>query len=378
MKLLVIAVSLLIKQLGTTHYISAIKLGACEYHFAISRSEQKRLGVGISEEAGPLARVGLSTLFEKYLFFKGEEKRKIGRIDRKREEVTTEAVIGFEIQPLYKLVRVPYSRLHGQSWFFGSVCSSTPNDLCDWLDSGGEQFYVRCSYYSLFKVNGYLAAEKESPPEEDSSIGKKDSSTVKKTRSAVKKMISSVLRKMISSPVKDNSTAKEASSVVKESPAKKGASSIDNPVNSPAEKGASSKDSPVDSPAEKGASSKDSPEDSPAEKKASSTAEKENSKSNNYKITIVFSVTEEDQARMLFKLQQYTPAESDKLYQNIAVPTPTHASLSKLSPPTESQNTTAPTPKHASLSKLLPIPAIFLGITGLGLLFLYAVFRPKS
>ena len=39
------------------------------------------------------------------------------------------------------------------------MCTSTPTDLGDWLE--GEQFYIKCSYHSLFKVNGYLAAVKE-------------------------------------------------------------------------------------------------------------------------------------------------------------------------------------------------------------------------
>ena len=73
-----------VKQRGITHYISAIKLGACEYHCVVSRSDQKGGGAG-----------GRKT-----------EKQKIGRIDK--DKVTQEAVIDFEIQPLYKLVRVPY------------------------------------------------------------------------------------------------------------------------------------------------------------------------------------------------------------------------------------------------------------------------------
>ena len=101
-----------VKQLGITHYISAIKLGACEYYFSISNSEQTSLAVGISEEASSQATARLSTLFEKFFFFKGEEKRKIGRINKKKEKVTQEAVIGFEIQPLYKLVRIPRIQSH--------------------------------------------------------------------------------------------------------------------------------------------------------------------------------------------------------------------------------------------------------------------------
>ena len=46
-----------------------------------------------------------------------------------------------------------------QSWFLCIMCTSTPTDLGDWLQ--GEQFYIKCSYHTLFKVNGYLAAVKE-------------------------------------------------------------------------------------------------------------------------------------------------------------------------------------------------------------------------
>ena len=100
-----------LNHLGITHYVSAIKLGACEYHVVTSRSEQKRLGVSTSMAAGSLAKGGLSGLIEKQFSFKGEEKQKIGRIDSAKEEVTKEAVIGFEIQPLYKLVRIQYIQM---------------------------------------------------------------------------------------------------------------------------------------------------------------------------------------------------------------------------------------------------------------------------
>ena len=46
-----------------------------------------------------------------------------------------------------------------QRWFFcWLLCSSTPIDLSSWLE--GEQFYIKCSYHSILKVNGYLAIEK--------------------------------------------------------------------------------------------------------------------------------------------------------------------------------------------------------------------------
>ena len=46
-----------------------------------------------------------------------------------------------------------------QSSFTCMMCTSTPIDLCSWLD--GEQFYIKCSYHSIFKVDGYIAIEKE-------------------------------------------------------------------------------------------------------------------------------------------------------------------------------------------------------------------------
>ena len=95
-----------VDELGITHYVSAIKLGACEYYSAFSRSEQARLNVGTSVEAGPLAKASFSTLLEKVRSFRGEEKWKIGRIDKEDKMVTIEGVIGFEIQPLYELITI--------------------------------------------------------------------------------------------------------------------------------------------------------------------------------------------------------------------------------------------------------------------------------
>ena len=53
-----------------------------------------------------------------------------------------------------------------QSWFLCIMCTSTPTDLGDWLQ--GEQFYIKCSYHTLFKVNGYLAAVKEGSSDHES------------------------------------------------------------------------------------------------------------------------------------------------------------------------------------------------------------------
>ena len=59
-----------------------------------------------------------------------------------------------------KIRRAQFS-LHSrvQSSFACMMCTSSPVDLSSWLD--GEQFYIRCSYHSLFKVDGFIAAELE-------------------------------------------------------------------------------------------------------------------------------------------------------------------------------------------------------------------------
>ena len=86
----------------TTHYISAIKLGACEYHNITSRFEQKLCDVCLSSSMAVSSLKGLSWLSDK------KKDKKIGRIDLAKKEVVTEGVIGFEIQPISKLVRIPF------------------------------------------------------------------------------------------------------------------------------------------------------------------------------------------------------------------------------------------------------------------------------
>ena len=49
-----------------------------------------------------------------------------------------------------------YSRV--QSSFAYMMCTSTPVPLHSWLE--GEQFYIRCSHHSLFKMDGYIAVTK--------------------------------------------------------------------------------------------------------------------------------------------------------------------------------------------------------------------------
>ena len=280
-----------------------------------------------------------------------------------------------------------HSRLYGRSWFPGSKRTSSFEDLCNWLDARGEQFFISCSYHPLFNVNGYLAAEEESLPGEDDSAGK-DRSTVKNISSAMKR-ISSVGKYI--STVKDivySSSAKNDSSAVKK-----------------------------DSSAVKG--------DSSTLKKDKSAIKNISKSSNTYNITVLFSVPEEDQTRMLFQLHKKIPPEpppldvlttaeplpSDVLTTaepptsdvlTTAEPPPSDVLTTAEPPPSDvlttaepppidvattaeqslavsgevSPNTNTLIPTHASRSPLKPllIPAI---ITGLGILYLYAVFGSK-
>ena len=102
-----------IEHMGITHYVSAIKLGACNYRTITSRSEQKNLkfGVRTSSAAGSLVKGGLSGLLEKKFSSLTEEEQLIGIIDKANKRVIREAVIGFEIQPLYKLVRIQFIQI---------------------------------------------------------------------------------------------------------------------------------------------------------------------------------------------------------------------------------------------------------------------------
>ena len=45
-----------------------------------------------------------------------------------------------------------------QSSFVWMICTSIPVDLSSWLD--GEQFYIKCNYHSILKVDSYLAVER--------------------------------------------------------------------------------------------------------------------------------------------------------------------------------------------------------------------------
>ena len=104
----------LVETLGVTHYISAIKLGAMQYRVFTVNIKQTKLGAGAELGGGNFAMGSLSGFFRKQWFHKFEEEQKIGRISKDgqvRRGTADEAVIGCQIQPVYKLVRLQYVQM---------------------------------------------------------------------------------------------------------------------------------------------------------------------------------------------------------------------------------------------------------------------------
>ena len=96
---------------GVTHYISAIKLGAMQYRVFTTSIKETKVGAGAEVGGGHMITGGLSGLSSKHWFHRCEEEQEIGSIGkdgRVKRRTTDEAVIGCQIQPLYKLVRIQY------------------------------------------------------------------------------------------------------------------------------------------------------------------------------------------------------------------------------------------------------------------------------
>ena len=98
-----------VQKLGMiTHYVSAIELGALRYN--MSSVSESKLKMGANAELGfrSIAEGGVGKSIEKHLFHKMKMEQEIGRINKDGEverDTSDEAVIGFQIQPIYKLVR---------------------------------------------------------------------------------------------------------------------------------------------------------------------------------------------------------------------------------------------------------------------------------
>ncbi len=97
-----------VRDLGITHYVSSIEMGAISYQTASVSSKQKKIGAGAEVEVGSYASGGLSGFTERLWFQSHKEERMIGKITNKKVAEEDEAVIGFQIQPIYSLAPVPY------------------------------------------------------------------------------------------------------------------------------------------------------------------------------------------------------------------------------------------------------------------------------
>ncbi len=97
-----------VRDLGITHYVNSIELGAMKYNAASISSKQRKLGGGAEVGAGKYAEGGLSGFTEKLWFQSQKEERSIGKIKDGTVTKEDEAVIGFQIQPIYSLAPIPY------------------------------------------------------------------------------------------------------------------------------------------------------------------------------------------------------------------------------------------------------------------------------
>ncbi len=97
-----------VRDLGITHYVSSIELGAISYNAENVSSKQKKVGGGAEVRVDGYASGGLSGIKEKLWFQSQKEERLIGKIKDKRVAEVDEAVIGFQIQPISSLAPVPF------------------------------------------------------------------------------------------------------------------------------------------------------------------------------------------------------------------------------------------------------------------------------
>ncbi len=103
------ACRLFVFDLGVTHYVSSIELGAVSYSVDTRRSEKKGGGVGGSVGVASSATANASTAISKEYHQQTKEEQTIGHFNKDgvvRWNTSDEAVIGFQIQPINRLMRV--------------------------------------------------------------------------------------------------------------------------------------------------------------------------------------------------------------------------------------------------------------------------------
>ena len=139
-----------INHLGITHYVSAIKLGACHYHIVSSMLKEKWLGVGATSAASSLAKGRMASISREQLTQMAEEEQKIGRInEREGVDSEDEAVIEFEIQPLYKLLKIHF--IHE------ALKEAIKRYIRAKMDNTSKSFTVPFAYRYIIKRNKSIA-----------------------------------------------------------------------------------------------------------------------------------------------------------------------------------------------------------------------------
>ena len=100
-----------VKELGITHYVNAIELGALKYQVFTMGEYQNKFGAGATLGVEHLAEATVSGKYQKLRTHKATKLREIGKITEGKEvkrNSSEEAVIGFHIQPIHKLVQLLY------------------------------------------------------------------------------------------------------------------------------------------------------------------------------------------------------------------------------------------------------------------------------
>ena len=97
-------------EFGITHYVSSIQLGALKYSVECRQTQTTEKGIGGNIGAGSKASVSASTDVTSETFQSTSREQEIGHFNEDgvvRRDTSDEAVIGFQLQPISKLIRLP-------------------------------------------------------------------------------------------------------------------------------------------------------------------------------------------------------------------------------------------------------------------------------
>ncbi len=100
-----------VRDLGMTHYVSSIELGALSYTVDDKKSSKTAKGIGGNLEVGSAVTANTSVNISNEFLQHTKQKQTIGHFDKDKQPMvkwntSDEAVIGFQIQPISRLMRV--------------------------------------------------------------------------------------------------------------------------------------------------------------------------------------------------------------------------------------------------------------------------------